>query len=254
MKNIIYLSLFLVTFSLAAKEDFLKPHTITAQLKYKDENKKVHNIDIMFIKAFETDPIILFSKQGVLYKSISWPTMMNIYQLSASPDGAYLAVASAGEGHPLIHIFQTEEIVKNFENFQTIDKNKDNYLKAYYSLNPYPGTVDMIKWQREELLIKSDMLLNLPYLNSSNHYMSLDANSFLNFALNIKTKQIRPIDKKLEDPIKFALSLLSDKKEEDKHELIEYQLTDLACHHEAVKKQVDTLKPGFIDCSKKNKP
>jgi hypothetical protein len=254
MKHILYLSLFLVNLSLVAKEDFLKPHTLSARLKYSDENKKTHNIDLVVMKAFETDPVILFYFKGVLYKSLPWPTMMNIVQLEASPDGQYLAVLSVGEGHPLIHIFETREIVKHFESYQTIDKNKDSYLAAYYSLNPYPGSVDIVKWNKKELFIKSDMLLNLPYLNSSQHYMSLEANTFLNFALDMKSKKIRPLDKKLEDPIKFALSLLSDKKEEDRHELIEYQLTDMACHHEALKKQVDALKPGFIDCSKKIKP
>jgi hypothetical protein len=72
-----------------------------------------------------------------------------ITEVLVAPQADYLAVASVGEGHPIVEIVPLTAF---------IDKGK--YV-AKCELNPYPGTIAPRAWQGRVLLFQSDVDLAL---------------------------------------------------------------------------------------------
>lgn len=71
----------------------------------------------------------------------------SIFQMTVSPDEKYLAILSAGEGHPVVEILDLQKLLKNKE------------YKKLAELNPYPGYISIKKWQKNKLIIESDAML-----------------------------------------------------------------------------------------------
>lgn len=72
-----------------------------------------------------------------------------ISQVLLAPNRAHLAVLSVGEGHPILEIIALRPLLK----FGT--------YKSLCSLNPYPGTISIHRWQSGRLSITSDVDLTL---------------------------------------------------------------------------------------------
>jgi hypothetical protein len=72
-----------------------------------------------------------------------------ISEVLVAPAGDYLAVASVGEGHPILEIALLKPLIA---------KGK---FTAKCELNPYPGTIAPSGWRGRWLLFKSDVDLAL---------------------------------------------------------------------------------------------
>jgi hypothetical protein len=67
--------------------------------------------------------------------------------VSASPDRRWLAVVSAGEGHPFLEIVDLRRLAGG------------RGYRAALTINPYPGTINPVRWTNDALLVESDMPL-----------------------------------------------------------------------------------------------
>jgi hypothetical protein len=65
-----------------------------------------------------------------------------------SPSQQWLAIISVGEGHPIIDIVELPKFLQN------------NEPKTLLSINPFPGTIDLIKWRANQLVVESDRLIS----------------------------------------------------------------------------------------------
>jgi hypothetical protein len=72
-----------------------------------------------------------------------------ITEVLVAPKADYLAVASVGEGHPIVEIVPLNALI-----------NKGKYV-AKCELNPYPGTIAPSRWHGRVLLFQSDVDLAL---------------------------------------------------------------------------------------------
>jgi hypothetical protein len=73
--------------------------------------------------------------------------MSTVGVVSASPDRRWLAVISAGEGHPFLEIVDLGRLVR------------DRGYRALLTINPYPGTINLVRWSSDALIVESDMPL-----------------------------------------------------------------------------------------------
>ena len=90
----------------------------------------------------------LVSRQGKEKRLGDHPAAMNaIHQLSASPDGRFLAVLSAGEGHPVLEISPLAPLLQGHD------------LAPRITLNPYPQGITVRGWERDGLRVATPVLL-----------------------------------------------------------------------------------------------
>lgn len=75
--------------------------------------------------------------------------LAEIHTLMASANGKYLAVLSAGEGHPMVDVVDLPVL-----------RNKSEY-KVLHVLDPYPGTITLDHWEDSNLVIDTTVPLNL---------------------------------------------------------------------------------------------
>lgn len=66
-----------------------------------------------------------------------------------SADQAQLAILSVGEGHPIVEIVALKPLLQH------------GAFEVMCSINPYPGTVNLLAWQANNLLIAADVDLTL---------------------------------------------------------------------------------------------
>jgi hypothetical protein len=67
-----------------------------------------------------------------------------IITLAISADAQYLAILSVGEGHPIIDVFALRPVLVGHP------------TAALWSINPYPGWIELLAWQDEMLHFSSD--------------------------------------------------------------------------------------------------
>ena len=115
-------------------------------------------------------------------------SMSYVSGLQVSPSGKLLAVMSVGEGHPILDIINVEALLS------------DQPADSLFSLNPYPGWVNMENWQGEQLIITSDRLL-------SEH--SQDLYQGEEFLLDTNSFKISPLSSNAKYPIQYYLYLLA---------------------------------------------
>lgn len=122
----------------------------------------------------------------------------DVYQLMASPNYKYLAILSAGEGHPLIEIIELQTLR---------DQKKYTIL---HEIDPYPGTVWISAWENQRLIVESDVPLTLRKKDGR-----VDPNLLMpevrRFALNTASGQIESIDFEITDLIQYYVTNLTDK-------------------------------------------
>ena len=75
--------------------------------------------------------------------------LAEVHQLSASPDGKYLAVLSVGEGHPMVEVIDLQKL-----------RDKNEYT-ALHVIDPYPGTIEIERWEGLKLMVASTVPLTL---------------------------------------------------------------------------------------------
>jgi len=80
--------------------------------------------------------------------------LMQVAELRPSSDRNWLAVISVGEGHPILEIVDLAKLWKAHE------------YQAVKTVNPYPGTINLVGWTDRYVIVSSDMALDeLPIKN-----------------------------------------------------------------------------------------
>ncbi|EIJ41488.1 hypothetical protein BegalDRAFT_0570 [Beggiatoa alba B18LD] len=130
----------------------------------------------------------LFSPQAYTRTLTVPASFYGVSDFKISPTGEWLAVASSGEGHPAIDVFLLAPLLVEPIEGQTVE--------ARYSINPYPGSIDLERWENANtLLINTDRWL--PYNTP------LFQEKFATFALNVTTGNYHTDDKTLTDPVQY---------------------------------------------------
>jgi hypothetical protein len=75
--------------------------------------------------------------------------LMEVSELLVSPQGNYLAVLSVGEGHPFLEIIDLKKL------------RQDNRCVVLHSIDPYPGSVWVKRWESTRLILGSTVPLTL---------------------------------------------------------------------------------------------
>ena len=80
---------------------------------------------------------------------------MGIYDVHVSPDSRYIAFSVSGEGHPWVEIYELQPLIQ---------ENKTVYLA---DLQPYPGYIEVVGWEEDWILFKSDLPFDRKFANDS---------------------------------------------------------------------------------------
>lgn len=75
--------------------------------------------------------------------------LMEVSEILVSPQGNYLAVLSVGEGHPFLEIIDLKKL------------RQDNRYVVLNSVDPYPGSVWVKRWEGMRLILGSTVPLTL---------------------------------------------------------------------------------------------
>jgi CTP-dependent riboflavin kinase len=75
-------------------------------------------------------------------------SMSQVVDFLISPSQQWLAIISVGEGHPMIDLVELPALLQN------------NEPKILLSINPFPGTINLIKWWANQLIVESDRLIS----------------------------------------------------------------------------------------------
>lgn len=100
-------------------------------------------------------------------------SLFQIYYMSISENDKYLAVGSAGEGHPAIDVFELQKWL----NFAPRGMDEDEPpLEPVATLNAYPFSPRALGWRGNSLILESSGPLDeLEVLRSSGKHADLDA-------------------------------------------------------------------------------
>jgi hypothetical protein len=110
-------------------------------------------------------------------------SLWQVDSLLPSPDGKYLAVLSVGEGHPILEIVDLQTL-----------RTQKKYM-VLKELNPYPGIIYIQQWQPGQLIVESDMPLNLKKKNE-NFDLDQQLKEVKPFSINITTGTIKEVKKR----------------------------------------------------------
>ncbi|ALG68057.2 hypothetical protein [Beggiatoa leptomitoformis] len=132
----------------------------------------------------------LFSAQSFTVKLDIPASFYGVTAFEISPTEHWIAIASAGEGHPALDVFPLQPLLEN------------QAVEARYSINPYPGSIDMERWEdAEHLRITTDRWL--PYNTP------LFEEKYVQFRLNVTTGEYSTDDKDLTNPVKYYEKMLT---------------------------------------------
>jgi hypothetical protein len=165
MKNCLLMSLFLFSFSNSA---FANKVAIPVSVLNSEDIlwKKIGSSFLIVSQPHMEQSNVYLKEKGTLYALNPFPTMSYVYNLALNKSQKMMVVSSAGEGHPMLDVFNTEDVLKNKK---TAD-GSEILLKAYRNLNPYPGVVTFKKWLGEDkILLSSDVLLSERDPNPKDH-------------------------------------------------------------------------------------
>ncbi len=125
-------------------------------------------------------------------------TLHDIISLKASPDKRFLAVISVGEGHPVLSVYKLADILANKK------------ATLAFEIDPYPGFINIVGWQKTKLHIQSDMLLTHREKDGGRVPLVLALISTESFWLDVDTGTIIPISKELKKPAVYYGQKLLD--------------------------------------------
>lgn len=83
--------------------------------------------------------------------------MSRVLQAIPSPDGTHLVVVSVGEGHTMLEIIDLPLLLKRKK------------VRNIAVIDPFPGYIKAIRWERNKLIIGSDMLLTHRITNKTSY-------------------------------------------------------------------------------------
>jgi hypothetical protein len=128
-------------------------------------------------------------------------SMMQLSEFKVSPNHKWVAIVSAGEGHPMLDVVNLEKVLAERESDSEVKPDE-----ASYTINPYPGFINLVGWQGEKLIFTTDRWLayNTPLLNEDE----------MQFALNLLTGEIKPLSTDLTDPLVYYGKILKSKPEQ----------------------------------------
>lgn len=89
--------------------------------------------------------------------------MHQVASLSVSPDRRRLAVVSVGEGHPILELVDLPALLRQRK------------YAMLCTVNPFPGTINVVGWSDGRVLVESDVLLTVA--NSDERAASLPETS-----------------------------------------------------------------------------
>ena len=118
-------------------------------------------------------------------------TMYEVVKIKTSDDAKFLAVMSAGEGHPEIGIFRLSDILA------------DKPTEVIYCINPYPGVVDLIEWRKNKLHVTSNLLITERVKKYGRTPDTLSLFSVESFLLDMNSGDITPVSDKLKNPVDY---------------------------------------------------
>lgn len=72
---------------------------------------------------------------------------VSTYEVRFSENGQFGALMMVGEGHPWVEVFSVAEVVRT-RSYQT-----------HFMLNPYPGGIELVRWEQNRLVVNSEMPL-----------------------------------------------------------------------------------------------
>lgn len=104
-----------------------------------------------------------------------------VQQIAASPNHAWLAVLSSGEGHPLVEIIDLRQLLET-----------RRYV-VLQQINPYPGSIHLNGWQGLRLILSS----NAPLARHATDRPATSPGQLLstphNFSVTISTGRIEEV-------------------------------------------------------------
>jgi hypothetical protein len=147
----------LLTLTIAQKtEDLSKYRFLSAQVQYTRDDSRTTGLLLFLPYKDNVSGVIYFSDVYLLNKSsenykltCDSTSFSGVYNIEVSKDSKYLAVYKVGEGHPWIEIYDLQKL---------IGQQKQVLLS---DINPYPGNIELIGWEGDKLLVRSDIDLLL---------------------------------------------------------------------------------------------
>jgi hypothetical protein len=158
-------------------------HCFSEPVKYITDGSETEGL-LIFINYKEQDVpfhytnVYLLNKTGYNTQLVGdTAAFIGMYEISVSPDSKYIALSISGEGHPWVEIYDLQQLI--------IEQKK----VLISELNPYPGSVKIIGWKDENLVVESDVDLLL--MSEGNE---IDSNelfeNYKKFIFNIFTRKI----------------------------------------------------------------
>jgi len=134
--------------------DISKYNCQSTPIKYTIDGEESEGILVFINHKDRETPVLQYSDVYVLNKNgqnirITGDSVqfISVYDMKVSKSSKYLATYNVGEGHPWIEIYDLQKI---------ISEEKQNHLS---DINPYPGNVELIGWQNDNLIVESDINL-----------------------------------------------------------------------------------------------
>lgn len=120
--------------------------------------------------------------------------MHTISDVRVSPDKRYIAIVSVGEGHPHLHVINLPLLLSE-KKYKVIDE-----------IDPYPGSISIIRWNKKSLIIESQMLLNYRNVESNripDCLTTLMFSHFQRFSLSPETGRLTPLTETATNPEEY---------------------------------------------------
>ncbi len=203
-KNFLSLVILLYIFHIGNITAFSQENSITTSSETFAEkvviDGKRYKIKVILTKktssedfTIDCDWLVIANKQ-VTHLECQPNSFIQVFEIKASPDGKFLAVMSAGEGHPSLDIVDLQTLVTKHE------------CKTVVSINPYPSYINIEKWSGNKLIVESEMLLT--HKIEDNFPVNLFSSE--TFAIDPRTNEITAISNIAKEPIPHLINMLSD--------------------------------------------
>lgn len=123
-------------------------------------------------------------------------SMIQITDVKVSQSSKYLAIVSVGEGHPFLDLIDLQALLQNKE------------CKILASINPYPGIINIEKWQNDKLIVTSSALLTHQIDEQYPiEFMTTEQERFL---FDPETQVFKALSANAKNPTNYFIKLLSD--------------------------------------------
>jgi len=123
--------------------------------------------------------------------SVTPQSLSIVDDFQISPAQSLLAIVSVGEGHPILDVIDLKSLLE------------EKVVKSLLSINPYPGFINIEKWQKEQLIVVTDRLLTYSTSTETGKNYPLSLSDREKFALEIATGKITPLTPHARNPIRF---------------------------------------------------